>query len=175
VRFHFDLGQGHVEAIVLTFEPKMIAKSWIWKSIVAGASGSAVHLILMYFKSRSGVLPSFQPYQSLQATLAHWVGTNVPAGVPWALSFLNGMTILGFLFSRFNQLIPGSSGVVKGLAFGVIGWIFMGLIFFPVIGLGPFAAGVGSGVGPALFSLVMLQAYSIVLGTVYGLLDAANQ
>ncbi len=43
----------------------------------------------------------------------------------------------------------------------------MGLIFFPVIGLGPFATGVGAGVGPAVLSLVMLLTYSIVLGTVY--------
>jgi hypothetical protein len=95
--------------------------------------------------------------------------------VPWLLSFLNGMTILGFLFARINGLLPGKSGAAKGVTFGLFGWVFMGLIFFPAIGLGPFAIGVGSGPGPALLSLVMLQAYSIVLGTVYGLLDPANQ
>lgn len=153
----------------------MTVKSWIWRSIVAGASGSAVHFIFMYFKSRSGLFPAFQPYQSLQATLAHWAGTNVPAIVPWALSFLNGMTILGFLFARISRLLPGNSGAAKGVTFGLIGWVFMGLVFFPVIGLGPFAIGVGSGLGPALLSLMMLQAYSIVLGTVYGLLDRRHQ
>lgn len=153
----------------------MSVKPWIWKSIVAGAAGSLVHVVLMYFKSRSGLLPAFQPYQSFQATLAHWAGTNVPATVPWALSFLNGMTILSFLFSRLYRLLPGKSGVAKGVIFGFIGWLVMGLIFFPVIGLGPFATGIGLGLGPALFSFVMLQAYSIVLGTVYGLLDTANR
>jgi len=152
----------------------MTAKSWIWRSIVAGASGSAVHLTFMYLKSRTGLLPSFQPYQSFQAALAHWVGTNVPAIVPWALSFLNGMTILGFLFARINRLLPGKSGVAKGAAFGLIGWVLMGLFFFPAIGLGLFAIGAGSGLGPALLSFMMLQAYSIVLGTVYGLLDSAT-
>ena len=47
----------------------------------------------------------------------------------------------------------------------------MGLVFFPLIGLGPFAMGVGSGFGPAVLSLVMLQTYSIVLGTVYVALE----
>jgi len=143
--------------------------------MVAGACGTIVHVVFMYLKARTGLLPLFQPYQSFQTALAHWVGTDVPAVVPWMLSFLNGMTILGFLFARFNRMLPGKSGAAKGVTFGFIGWIFMGSIFFPAIGLGPFATGVGSGLGPALLSLVMLQAYSIVLGTVYGLLDAPSQ
>jgi hypothetical protein len=49
------------------------------------------------------------------------------------------------------------------------------LIFFPAIGLGPFAIRVGSGLGPALLSFVMLQTYSIVLGTVYAALDAEER
>jgi hypothetical protein len=94
--------------------------------------------------------------------------------VPWALSFLNGMTILGFLFARTNRLLPGKTGAVKGIIFGLIGWVFMGLVFFPLIGLGPFTMSVGSGFGPAVLSLVMLQTYSIVLGTVYVALDAGS-
>jgi len=81
------------------------------------------------------------------------------------------MTLPGFLFARINRLLPGKSGVAKGATFGLIGWVLMGLFFFPAIGLGPFAIGAGSGLGPALLSFMMLQAYSIVLGTVYGLLD----
>jgi hypothetical protein len=149
-------------------------KGWIWKSIIAGLAGTVVHFLFMHLKSWTGLLPSFQPYQSFQIALSHWVGTNVPAIVPWALSFLNGMTILGFLFARINRLLPGKTGAIKGVIFGFIGWVFMGLIFFPLIGLGPFAMSVGSGFRPAVLSLVMLQAYSIVLGTVYVALDAGS-
>jgi len=145
----------------------MIVKSWILRSIIAGLAGSIIHFLFMHFKSQIGLLPEFQPYQSFQAALSRWVGTNVPAIVPWALTFLNGMTILGFLFARTHRLLPGRTGATKGLAFGLIGWVLMGLIFFPLIGLGPFASGVGLGIGPALLSLVMLLTYSIVLGTVY--------
>jgi hypothetical protein len=134
-----------------------------------------VHFLLMYAKSRMGLLPGFQPYQSFQAALGYWVGTNVPAIVPWALSFLNGATILGFLFARVNRLLPGRSGAAKGLTFGVIGWIFMGLMFFPMIGLGPFAIYVDSGFGPAVLSFLMVQTYSIVLGAVYAALDARSR
>ena len=152
----------------------MTARRWIARSVVAGASGSVVHFLFMYLKSATGLLPEFQPYRSFQVALTDWLGTNVPHIVPWALSLLNGMTILGFLFARINRLLPGKTGAVKGIIFGLIGWIFMGLVFFPLIGLGPFAMSVGSGFGPAVLSLVMLQTYSIVLGTVYVALDARS-
>ena len=147
---------------------------WIWKSIIAGLSGTIVHFAFMYLRSRLGLLPSFQPYQSFQAALSHWVGANVPATVPWLLSFLNGMTILGFLFGRLNRLLPGRTGLGKGLSFGLIGWLFMQLIFFPLIGLGPFAVEVGLGIAPAMMSLGMVLTYSIVLGTVYIALDSRS-
>lgn len=144
------------------------------KPVIAGLAGTLVHFAFMYLKSRLGLLPSFQPYQNLQATLSHWIGTDVPAVVPWLLSFLNGMMILGFLFGRINRLLPGRSGAMKGLAFGVIGWAFMGLIFFPLIGLGPFATYVGLGVAPAIMSLAMVLTYSIVLGATYAALGSWN-
>ena len=147
-------------------------KGWIWKPIIAGLSGTIVHLLFMYFKSRIGLLPSFQPYKSFQLALSHWIRTDVPVIVPWALSFLNGMTILGFLFGRINRLLPGRNGVTKGLTFGLMGWVLMGLIFFPMIGLGPFAIRVGLGIEPALLSLAMLLTYSVVLGTVYAALNS---
>ncbi len=150
---------------------KVTVKSWIWKSIIAGSAGTIMHFLFMHFKSRIGLLPSFQPYQSFQIALSHWLGADVPAAVPWVLSFANGMTILGFLFARINRVLPGRNGATKGLTFGLIGWVFMGLIFFPLIGLGPFAVGAGLGIGPAVLSLAMLLTYSVVLGTVYAALN----
>ena len=94
----------------------MTVKGWIWKAVIAGSCGTTVHFLFMYFRLRTGLLPSFQPYQSFQLALSQWVGANVPAIVPWALSFVNGMTILGFLFARVNRLLPGRNGAFKGLS-----------------------------------------------------------
>ena len=149
-----------------------IRASWIWKSIIAGLCGSTVHFLFMYLRARSGLLPEFQPYRSFQVALGYWAGTNVPAIVPWALSFANGMTILGFLFARTHRYLPGRTGAMQGLTFGLFGWLFMGLAFFPAIGLGPFAVGAGAGIGPAALSLAMVLTYSVVLGTVYVALDS---
>ena len=151
-----------------------MGKGWIWKAVIAGLCGTTVHSLFMYFKTRTGLLPSFQPYQAFQFALSQWVGSNVPAIVPWMLSFVNGMTILGFLFARINPLLPGRSGAVKGLTFGLLGWVFMNLLFFPLIGLGPFAMRVGLGIKPTLLSLFMVLTYSLVLGIVYMTLDKWN-
>ncbi len=147
-------------------------KGWLWKSAIAGLAGTTVHALLMYFKAWSGLLPSFQPYHSFQIALSYWLGENVPAFVPWALTFFNGMAILGFLFGRIHRLLPGETGAVKGLTFGLIGWVIMDTIFFPLIGLGPFGFQVGLGIAPALMSLAMLLTYSVVLGMVYTALNS---
>jgi uncharacterized BrkB/YihY/UPF0761 family membrane protein len=93
----------------------------------------------MYLKSRTGLLPAFQPYESFQATLAHLTGGEVHPIIPWALSFLNGSTILGLCFGWLYSWLPGKSGAAKGATFGVFGWLAMGVVFFPLVGLGPFA------------------------------------
>jgi hypothetical protein len=100
----------------------MTVKGWIARSIVAGSAGTLVHFLFMYFKSRFGLVPAFQPYHSFQIALSRWVGSDVPAIVPWLLSFLNGMAVIGLLFGRIFERLPGRSGAAKGLSFGVIGW-----------------------------------------------------
>ena len=116
--------------------------------MAAGLAGSAAHSCLMILKSRAGLLPSFQPYDDLQRLLGDLVGGSVGPAVPWLLSFANGALVLGFLFGRTYRLLPGRSGAVKGLVFGLIGWILMGLVFFPLLGRGLFATGRGSACCP---------------------------
>jgi hypothetical protein len=147
-------------------------KHRIWKSAIAGLCGSVAHLLLMYFKSASGLLPAFQPYHSLQLALGQWTGSDIDPLVPWLLSFLNGSIFVGFAFGRSYVWLPGGNGATKGLLFGMLMWFAMGSIFFPLIGLGIFATGIGLGGWPALFSLAMLLSYSIVMGAVYEALGA---
>lgn len=147
-----------------------MAKHWIWKSIVAGACGAAAHSSLMLFKSQMGLLPSFQPYESLQNALHRLIGADVHPAVLWLLSFVSGATLVGFLFARIYRLLPGSGGALKGLMFGLLGWAMMGFLLFPLLGLGLFAFDVGLGIAPALFSLAMLVSYGVVMGLVYAAL-----
>jgi hypothetical protein len=142
-----------------------------WRSLAAGFCGSAAHSGLMFLKSHFDLLPSFHPYEDLQRTLSELVGSSVHPWVPWALSFLNGSIVLGFIFGRTYQLLPGGSGAAKGFVFGLLGWLVMGLLFFPILGRGAFATQVGLGFLPALFSLLMVLSYSIVMGMAYSTMN----
>ena len=142
----------------------------IWRPIIAGLAGSAAHSALMFLKSWAGLLPTFQPYEELQRALGYLVGSSVHPAVPWILSYANGTLVLGFLFHRIYRLLPGQNGAMKGVVFGVIGWMIMGLVFYPLLGLGPFASQAGLGVLPALLSLAMVLTYSVVLGIVFSIL-----
>ena len=143
----------------------------IWKSLATGLCGSAAHSGLMLLKSWAGLLPSFQPYDDLQQALSHLIGGAVHPLLPWALSFLNGAVVLGFVFGRIYRMLPGRSGAAKGFVFGLLGWIAMGLLFFPALGRGLFATQAGLGVLPALFSLLMLLTYSVIMGIAYAALN----
>jgi len=146
-----------------------------WKSIAAGFCGSAAHTALMAFKSWARILPSFQPYDDLQALLTNMIGNSVNPAIPWALSYFNGAVVLGFLFGRFYQVLPGRTGVMKGLVFGFVVWLAMGFIFFPAIGKGWFAAQTGLGYAPTVFTLVMVLTYSVTLGVAYSIFTSQRR
>jgi len=143
----------------------------LWRPVVAGLCGTAAHTVLMALKSWAHWLPGFEPYRDLRVSLAAMVGTSVPAVVPWLLSYFNGSVVLGFLYRALHRRLPGREGAVKGAFFGLFGWITMGLVGFPLLGRGLFATHAGLGLKPALFSLLMMLTYSIVLGVAYAALD----
>jgi hypothetical protein len=145
------------------------------KVALSGLCGSLTHSLLMLGKHQLGVLESFQPYHSLQLALINWTGDNVHPLVPWLISYLNGSTVASFVFARLYRHIPGNSGAMKGFISGVLGWLVMDLIFFPLLGLGPFASQAGLGVHPALFSLIMMLSYSIMMGLVYGMIETREE
>jgi hypothetical protein len=143
----------------------------VWKPLVAGLCGSAAHSGLMFLKSSMGWLPTFQPYRDLQHALSELLGNPVHPALPWALSFINGTLAIGFVFALIYRRLPGRSGAAKGFAMGLIGWMAMGLLFFPLLGRGLFATDAGLGLLPAAFSLVMVLTYSVFLGITYAALD----
>ena len=152
---------------VRKFVDLLKAKAWIWKVAIAGLCGSVTHTLLMVGKTKLGILDAFQPYQSLQIALSYWTGEYVHPLLPWLISYVNGSTAAGFAFANLYRHLPGTSGPAKGFIAGLLGWLAMDLIFFPLLGLGPFATRVGLGPWPAAFSLGMILAYSVIMGTVY--------
>ncbi len=110
----------------------------------------------------------------MQRALSWLVGTEVHTGVVWLLSFVNGAIVWGFVFGQTYRFLPGSSPWLKGVHFGICAWLVMGLLFFPLVGRGIFAAGLGLGVAPAMLMLGALLAYSVTMSLVYNLLDSVS-
>src|SRR5205807_4028239 len=108
---------------------------WAWKSFVAGLGGTIAHTLLMAVKTKTGLLPSFQLYEALQITLSHLMGSAVPSIVPWIISYMNGSSIVGLFFGSSFRLLPGNGGAMKGAFIGVVGWLMMGFLFFPLLNL----------------------------------------
>ena len=145
----------------------------VWKSVAAGLCGNAAHSSVMFLKRWMNWLPTFHPYQDLQLGLSHWLGGGpVHPAMPWAMSFVNGTLVLGILFRSTYHVLPGHNAVAKGFLFGIMGWIAMGLLYFPILGRGPFASDLGLGVLPAAFSLAMVLAYSTFMGIAFSVLHS---
>jgi hypothetical protein len=130
-----------------------------------------VHSLLVLVHSGSGPLPGFQPNEDIQSALSWLVGTEVHAGLAWLLSFVNGAILWGFVFGQTYRLLPGNSSWLKGVYFGVSAWLVMGLLFFPLVDRGIFAAKLGLGIAPAMLMLGALLAYSVTMSLVYDFLD----
>lgn len=145
----------------------------IWRSTIAGLFGSIAHSALMLLKGWMGWLPTFQPYRDLQRVLGEAFGDPVQPALPWVLS-LNGTLVISLVFALIYARLPGRSGAAKGAVLGILGWLAMGIFFFPLLGRGLFASEAGLGLLPAAFSLAMVLAYSVLLGIVYAALDRAR-
>jgi hypothetical protein len=146
----------------------------IWNAFIAGFCGTVVHSLLMLVHSKSGPLPGFQPNEEIQRGLSWVIGTEVHTGVVWLLSFVNGAIVWGFVFGQTYRFLPGNSPWLKGVFFGVCAWLVMGLLFFPLVDRGIFAAKLGLGIAPAMLMLGALFAYSVTMSLVYSLLDRAS-
>lgn len=137
------------------------------KSFVAGFAGTLAQMTLSYLKARLGILPEFQPYDEFQRALQALTGASVSPSLAYALTFVNGAVIWGFVFARLYRRLPGRTPLRKGLFFALCAWIGSGLVLLPFMGLGPFALRAGLGVRPALFMALGLCVYSCVMSFAY--------
>ena len=136
-------------------------------SLLAGFGATTMHIALMTLKHRAGILPAFEPYADLQRLLSSMIGRPLEPALAWLISYVNGALILGFLFGRLYDRLPGAGAIAKGGVFGFAAWLVMGLGFFPLAGRGVFALALGLGVQPAALMFAMLMSYAIVMSLLY--------
>jgi hypothetical protein len=139
----------------------------ILSSLFAGFIASLVHISLMEIKHRLGVLPSFEPQVYFQEILSPLLSQSGSSPIWQYLPDINGGLLLGFLFGRLFIYLPGSHFTSKGVIFGLGAWLLLGVVVFPLSGLGVFAYGAGLSYLPAFLMLMMLMAYSVTMSFVY--------
>ena len=137
------------------------------KSFLAGLAGTLAQMGLSFLKMRLGVLPEFQPYDHFQRALRDVFGATVSPSLAYALTFVNGALIWGFIFARIYTRLPGRTWLRKGLFFALCAWAGSGIILLPFMGLRLFGLGAGLGVRPALFMAAGLTVYSCVMSFAY--------
>ncbi len=147
----------------------------IRNSLVAGLCGAAVHALLSLVHRRSGPLPGFQPGDDVRLFVSGLIGTEIHPALASLLLFVNAALIWGFLFGRLYRFLPGNGPWRKGAFFAVCAWGAMGLVFFPLVGRGPFAWRLGLGATPAALMLAMFLAYGLTMSFVYDLLERREE
>lgn len=140
------------------------------KSFLAGFAGTLAQMTLSFLKVRLGILPEFQPYEHFQGALKALTGASISPWLAYALTFVNGALIWGFVFARLYRWLPGRTPLRKGFVFALIAWIGSGLVLLPFMGLGLFGLGAGLGLRPAIFMALGLSVYSCVMSVAYHLL-----
>jgi hypothetical protein len=143
----------------------------IRNSLIAGFCGTAVHSLLMLVHNKTGPLPEFQPNADIQRSLGKLVGAEIHPSIAWLLLFVNFAVIWSFVFGQTCRFLPGKGPLQKGVFFGVCAWAVMGFVFFPLVGRGIFAIGLGAGIEPAILMLVSLLTYSVTMSLVYHFLN----
>ena len=124
-------------------------------------------------KHRAGILPGFEPYESLHALLAPLAFGNLSPPLSWLIPDINGALILGFVFGRLFTHLPGRSAAAKGAGFGFAAWLVLGLGLLPLLGQGLFGSKLGLGGLPALLMFVMLMIYCVVMSQLYSWLTTS--
>ena len=143
-----------------------------WKGVIAGFFATVVLSALIVLFNTLKILPELD--------IVHLIDKlgSIQIAAAWVDHFIVGTLLWGPIFAAFEATTAETRPRwQKGLAFGVIAWVAMMLIFMPVIGRGifgwrhdpenplvnPFVTGIGM--------LGMHLVYGLVMGVVFDLLD----
>jgi len=132
----------------------------IAKGMVAGFIATVVLSIIMVIKAFVHLLPEFNAIE-----LVHNL-TGGPVLLGWVGHFVIGTVLWGTLFALLYRWLPGASSIAKALAFSVLAWLAMMLLFMPLSGGGFFGLAIGLPVIVA--TLVLHLVWGFVLGLAYG-------
>jgi len=135
----------------------------IIKGIIAGFIGTLALTGLMILKKNMGVMPDLDPVHMLSTMAAEKMGMEINLMIGWVMHFVIGSVAWGGAFAVLNNVLPGSSQVVKGIVLGIGAWLLMMIGPMPMTGAGLFGLSMG------IMAPVITLVFHIVFGAVMGL------
>jgi len=129
--------------------------------IVAGLIATIVISVLMVLKGMMG-LGDFNAIEANAGLVMEYAGMG-GAVAGWVLHFVIGAIVWGLLYVALKDKLPGDSGLVRGLVFGVIAWVLMMVVWAPLAGMGVF--------GLPMMALGMTLMLHLIYGVVLGLAE----
>jgi hypothetical protein len=136
----------------------------IGTGIAAGFVATFVLSVMMLMKRSMGLMPELDPIAMITAM----AGASSQA-VGWIGHFIIGSLFWGVGFAVVSPYLPGSFRL-RGTIFAVGAWLMMMIVVMPMAGAGTF--GLGLGIMTPVATLVLHVVFGLVLGGIYGLLDA---
>ncbi len=130
---------------------------------IAGLIATVVLSVLMMMKAKMVLMPELD----IISMLASKMGGATMMG--WVAHFMIGIVAYGIGFSIINNMLPGSSLLVKGIILGVLGWLMMMVGVMPMMGSGLFAMKFGM-MAPVM-TLMLHVIFGAALGFSYKMLS----
>lgn len=134
-----------------------------WKGGIAGFAGALVLAALFLMFQASGFFVQFD-----FVTLIDRLG-SIGRTASWVDHFIVGALLWGPLFAGFDATTAPRPRWQKGIAFSLLAWLAMMLIFMPVVGVGFF--GLKLSFSMPVGMLVLHLIFGLVLGSVFEFLD----
>lgn len=139
------------------------------RALAAGFIATAIVSVLMLARTSFGYPPAFD----LIATISLHIHTDALGG--WITHFVIGTVIWGLLFAAFDRAWLGPPAWAKGLAFGVLTWLAMMLLFMPSVDVGLFASALPAQIQVMASMAVIHLLHGGIMGWIYGRLMAATR
>lgn len=145
--------------------------NWLWTSAISGLCATTVMSVILFcaYGAMVGIgstAPGASQFQQWCAglvnnTLVRSAHTNLVIAL--ILDFCAGIAWAILYGAIFEPRLPGR-GVLKGLTFAIIPWIFSLVVFFPIAGVGVFGLALSAGPLPIIGNLILHAIYGASLG-----------
>lgn len=136
----------------------------IGRGLAAGFVATVVLSVMMLMKRSMGLMPELDPIAMITAM----AGASSRA-IGWIGHFVIGSIFWGVGFAIVSPYLPGPYPL-RGVVLAIGAWLMMMLVVMPMAGAGSF--GLGLGMMAPLAALVLHVVFGLVLGGIYGLVDA---